>query len=288
MNLNKNPTHSGGIIGFLRTLAAVGFLAGLISCRTISISSYTVQTPGMAAENLITIALISDLHSTIYGGDQRPLIELIAAQRPDLILLSGDIVDDKTPVTGTTLLLAGIRDLAPIFYVTGNHEYMSKRIGDIRHTLESFGVVILSDSYVQLDIRGNAVIVAGVEDPYKKIFETPGYDQNLSMRRAFGALDKIAAYKILIAHRPENIKAYAEYPFDLVVSGHAHGGQVRIPHVLNGLYAPGQGLFPRYAGGRYTHGSLTHIVSRGLSVDPWIPRIFNPPELVIIFVGSNL
>jgi predicted MPP superfamily phosphohydrolase len=172
--------------------------------------------------------------------------------------------------------------------VTGNHEYMSKRINDIRHILESFGVVILSDSYTRIDIRGNPVIVAGVEDPYKKKFEAPGYNQLRSMERAFRELDHIAAYKILIAHRPENIKTYAEYSFDLVVSGHAHGGQVRIPHVLNGLYAPNQGIFPRCAGGLYTHGRLTHIVSRGLSVSPWLPRIFNPPELVIIVVEPAL
>ncbi|GHV11883.1 phosphoesterase [Spirochaetia bacterium] len=274
---------------FFWALAAIWLLAGFISCRTISTPAYTVQTPALAAENIITIVLITDLHSTIYGGDQTPLIEMIAAQKPDLILLAGDIVDDKRPVTGTTLLLEGIRRLAPIYYVTGNHEYMSQRIGDIRHTLESFGVVILSDSYVHINIKGNAVVVAGVEDPYKKKFETPAYDQSLSMRRAFRELDNIAAYKILIAHRPENIKTYAEYSFDLVVSGHAHGGQIRIPGVFNGLYAPNQGLFPRYAGGLYTHDALTHIVSRGLSVNrPLFPRIFNSPELVVIFVESDL
>jgi predicted MPP superfamily phosphohydrolase len=283
----------------LRALAAVCFLALFVSCRTINTVSYTLQTPALGASlpaehpaglpleggDVITMVLISDLHSTIYGGDQSPLIEMIAAQKPDLILLSGDIIDDKRPVTGTALLLAGIRDLAPVFYVTGNHEYMSKRIDDIRHTLESFGVVILSDSYARIDIRGKAVIVAGVEDPYKRKIESPEYDQGLSMEKAFRGLDKIDGYKILIAHRPENIKKYAQYPFDLVVSGHAHGGQVRIPRLLNGLYAPNQGLFPRYAGGLYTHGALTHIVSRGLSVSPWLPRIFNPPELVVIFLG---
>jgi predicted MPP superfamily phosphohydrolase len=214
---------------------------------------------------------------------------MIAAQKPDLILLSGDIVDDKRPITGTTLLLDGIRNLAPIYYVTGNHEYMSKRIDDIRDTLESFGVVILSDSYMRIDIRGNTVIVAGVEDPDKKKFETPKYDQSLAMKRVFRGLDNIVAYKILIAHRPERIKTYAEYPFDLVVSGHAHGGQIRIPHLIDGLYSPNQGLFPKYAGGIYTHGTLIHIVSRGLSVNrPLLPRIFNSPELVVIFVESNL
>jgi predicted MPP superfamily phosphohydrolase len=275
-----------------RILGAIGILAGFASCKTISMPIYTVQTSELTEKSIITIVLIADLHSTIYGEEQRTLIEMITAQKPDLILLAGDIVDDKRPMTGTTLLLDGIRNLAPIYYVTGNHEYMSRRsfnIDDIRQTLESFGVVILSDTYTQIDIRGNAVIIAGVEDPKKKKYETPSYDQSLAMEKAFRELDKIGGYKILVAHRPERIKIYAEYPFDLVVSGHAHGGQIRIPHVFNGLYAPDQGLFPRYAGGIYTHGTMTHIVSRGLSVGrPLFPRIGNSPELVVIFVESNL
>ena len=107
------------------------------------------------------------------------------------------------------------------------------------------------------------------------------------MERAFRELDEISLYKILIAHRPERIEDYKQYSFDLVLSGHAHGGQVRIPGIMNGLYAPHQGLFPKYAGGMYTHDNLTHIVSRGLSVNSRLPRIFNPPELVIISIESN-
>jgi predicted MPP superfamily phosphohydrolase len=108
------------------------------------------------------------------------------------------------------------------------------------------------------------------------------------MRNAFTELNEVPSFKILVAHRPENIKHYREYSFDLVVSGHAHGGQVRIPYLINGLYAPNQGIFPKYAGGLYKHGSLTHIVSRGLSINPMLPRIFNPPELVIIEVKSQV
>jgi predicted MPP superfamily phosphohydrolase len=255
----------------------------LCSCRTLTTVSYTLEAEALAPDSSLNIVLISDLHSTIYGKDQSPLIDAVTELRPDLILLSGDIVDDIAPITGTVLLLTGIYGLAPIYYVTGNHEYMSYNIDGIREELISLGVVILSDSYEVLEIKGNRILVAGVEDPARRLFEDPGYDQALSMREAFGSLGEESAYKILIAHHPENIGAYCEYPFDLVVSGHAHGGQVRIPPVLNGLYAPNQGLFPKYAGGLYVHGNLSHIVSRGLSVNR-IPRIFNPPELVFITV----
>jgi len=96
----------------------------------------------------------------------------------------------------------------------------------------------------------------------------------------------IPGFKILIAHRPELIDIYEKYPFDLVVSGHAHGGQIRIPFLLNELIAPNQGRFPKYAGGVYQHGGLTHIVSRGLSFSLYLPRVFDSPEVVVIDISK--
>jgi predicted MPP superfamily phosphohydrolase len=216
------------------------------------------------------------------------LINKIKEHEPDLILLSGDIVDDVTPIIGTELLLSGIFNIAPIYYVTGNHEYWSNDIQMIREKLKSYGVIVLSDNYASLELNGNEIIIAGIEDTDKKLYESPEYDQITNMQKAFTKLNEISLFKILIAHRPENIESYCNYSFDLIVSGHTHGGQVRIPYLINGLYAPNQGFFPRYAGGIYKHGTLTHIISRGLSINPRLPRIFNPPELVVIYVESNL
>jgi predicted MPP superfamily phosphohydrolase len=212
---------------------------------------------------------------------------MIKEIEPDLIFLSGDIIDDVVPVTGTRLLLSGISGMAPIYYVTGNHEYWSHNIQEIREELVSYGVIILSDSYVKIMVNNNEIIIAGIDDPDKKCYETPTYDQDDSMEEAFRELDNVPLYKILLAHRPERIESYKRFSFDLVLSGHAHGGQVRFPTLINGLYAPHQGLFPKYAGGIYTHGNLKHIVSRGLSITPGLPRIFNPPELVVIIIESN-
>lgn len=126
------------------------------------------------------------------------------------------------------------------------------------------------------------LIVAGVDDPDRKDYEDENYSQKASIQKAFAPLQEIAGYKILMAHRPELIETYLPFGFDLVVSGHSHGGQVRIPFLVNGLWAPDQGGFPKYAGGMYTHDKLTHIVSRGISFNPKLPRIFNPPEIVVI------
>jgi predicted MPP superfamily phosphohydrolase len=282
----------------LRVAVLYSFL--LVSCATTFVTeNYHLESVALNDDTALNIVLISDLHSNIYGEDQSPLIEAVREARPDLIFLAGDIVDDKLPMRGTELLLTGIRDIAPMFYVTGNHEYMSNIIVEIRYRLENLGVIILSDRWQRVNIRGNEILVAGIEDPFKKKKENRRYDQEAAMEENFRSLDGMPGYKILIAHRPENIDQYRSYNFDLVVSGHAHGGQWRIPGILpNGLYAPHQGLFPAYTGGQYNKtktghaaagrengGETVFIVSRGLSMNrPRFPRINNPPELAVIHV----
>ena len=228
------------------------FVFATLSCKTIATKTYSTKTPLLEEQSSIKIVLISDLHSTIYGKDQTILIDMIKDINPDLIVLSGDIFDDVVPMTGTQLLLKGISGIAPIYYVTGNHEYMSNNIQAIREELASYGVIILSDNYTIIEIKNNEIVIAGIEDPYKLLYEVPNYNQNDSMERAFRELDEISLYKILIAHRPEMIEDYKKYSFDLILSGHTHGGQVKIPYIMDGLYAPNQGFFPKYAGGIYT------------------------------------
>jgi predicted MPP superfamily phosphohydrolase len=256
----------------------------MISCNTIKTRNYKLDSPLLVKHTSIKIILISDLHSTVFGKDQSLLLERIKKINPDLILLTGDIFDDVVPMGGTKLLLSGISGSVPIYYVTGNHEYWSYNIQEIKNELRINGINILSDSYENININGNEIILAGIEDPDKKYYEVPEYDQNIIMEETFRGLDEIKEYKILMAHRPENIEIYCKYSFDLVVSGHTHGGQVRIPYIMNGVYAPDQGFFPKYSGGLYRHGNLTHSISRGLSVNPKLPRIFNPPELVVIVI----
>ncbi|MDR2510563.1 MAG: metallophosphoesterase [Spirochaetaceae bacterium] len=252
------------------------------ACSTLTVVPYHISSPRIKDKSTVTIVHISDLHSTIYGKTQAVLINAVKKAKPDIIVLTGDIIDDVRPVTGTLLLLDSLDRDIPIYYVTGNHEYMTGDIDGVRAALVSRGVIILSDSFIKKEIRDNSVIIAGIEDPYKKLYEDAFYNQKNAMRTAFEALFSETDYKILLAHRPENIKDYLEYPFDLILAGHTHGGQVRLPFI-NGLYAPNQGLFPKYGGGVYRFGNKTMIVSRGLSVNK-LPRIFNPPELIVITV----
>ena len=267
---------------------AIIFSITLNSCRSISVETYTLKTPLLEKQSSIRIVLIADLHNSIYGKDQSILIDKVKNANPDLIILAGDIIDNMDTIIGAQLLLSGISGIAPIYFVTGNHEYWTNDIEGIREELISYGVIILWDSYAIVETGKNNIILAGIEDPEKQFYEAPGYNQKEIMETVFRELDDVPWYKILIAHRPEMIETYKRYSFDLVLSGHTHGGQIRLPNIINGLYAPHQGLFPRYAGGMYSHGNITHIVSRGLSIrHPRFPRILNSPELVIVVIESD-
>lgn len=250
-------------------------------------SGLTVRNEQVSTAKLtapVRIVLLTDLHSTIYGDRQEPLISLIDEQSPDIILLSGDIADDEAPIEGTELLLAAIGEKYPCYYVTGNHEFWGKDVEEVKDLFRSYGVTVLEGTGETLTINGQTLLICGVDDP--EGFETffgetisPGWREQLT---ACQALLEGSTFSILLSHRPERVDDYRSRGFDLVVSGHAHGGQVRIPGILNGLLAPHQGFFPKYAGGLYELDGTSLVVSRGLSINPRLPRVFNPPEVVVI------
>jgi predicted MPP superfamily phosphohydrolase len=269
---------------FFRCVFGAALMTGCATHASLKTVSYDVPAPSLHGDKPVVIVLISDLHSDIYGKDQGPLLKRITEAAPDLIILAGDIFDDIASDTGTRLLLAGIKealDGTPVFYVTGNHEYDGGKVDRILRELPLFGVTALLDDYVPLEIKGCPVVIAGVDDPNRKLrdkFYDPAFADGPFREAA--ALD---AYKILVCHRPEITKRYTEYGFDLILSGHTHGGQIRFPPLVNGLYAPGQGLFPKYSGGLYRIEGAFLVVSRGLTTRrPPLPRIFNPPELVVV------
>lgn len=277
----------GKIFNLILFFIIIYIISIIFSCRTIAIKTYTIESPLFMKDSGLKIILISDLHNSIYGKDQTPLIDKIKQQNPDLIVLTGDIFDNKVRMTGTKLLLSGISNSAPVYYVTGNHEYRSKKMKEIREHLEYYGILVLSDEYTKIKINKNEFILARIEDPEKKKYEEKNYDQNTVMEERFRELDNMVLYKILLTHRPERIKDYQKFSFNLILSGHTHGGQIRIPKIVNGLFAPNQGFFPKYGGGMYQHDNLVHIISRGLALNIMRPRIFNSPELVVINIKSN-
>jgi predicted MPP superfamily phosphohydrolase len=269
------------LLAVLACLILPGFISSLRIVR------YEAFAPGLSRP--IRIALVTDLHACAYGKGQRKLLDAVDQQAPDLILLGGDIFDDKLPDEKAAVFLREVSRKYPCFYVTGNHEYWSGEAGfrEKMAALEACGVRRLSGEAVSVEVGGAAVNLCGVDDPDAwgssrgYVEYTDGSFREQLARAAAQAEN--GRYTILLTHRPEKLELYASFGFDLVLAGHAHGGQWRIPGILNGLYAPDQGLFPPYAGGRYERDGTVMIVSRGLARESTrLPRFYNRPELVIV------
>ena len=255
-------------------LAALALLAVACDSRLI-LRTYPVETEKVSAP--VRLAVLTDLHSCRYGEEQRELLDMVAAlsPQPDGVLLVGDIVDDELPEDNAWTTIEALSAVYPCFYVTGNHEWRGGEAERICGQMEACGVAVLRGESVELATdSGQTIQICGIDDP------EAGAEGQLEQ---VGGQVEDGVFSVLLAHRPEGIEAYLCYPFDLVVSGHAHGGQWRIPGILNGLIAPNQGLFPKYAGGRYDFANAALIVSRGLARESTrVPRIFNRPELVVI------
>ncbi len=235
--------------------------------------------------------LITDLHSTRYGKNGEKLLAVIRREKPEALLFAGDIVDDRKPRDEVYALLRAMAKQFPCYYATGNHEYYKKDADVIKRDLRAIGFHVLSGAGEIFSAAGDAVFIAGVDDP-ERYNKTPNHhDRTIDAAWTKQMQDAKKScphgmFSILLSHRPELASYYEKSGFDLVLSGHAHGGQARIPFLVNGLYAPHQGLFPPYAGGRYNLGETTLIVSRGLCKNA-IPRIFNPPEYIVLEIGNE-
>ncbi len=293
---HKTPFFTNRRILLLSVLLLCLLLLIIAFDSRLLIRTYTLDADEITSP--VRIVLVSDLHSCRYGKNQCELIEAVTAQAPDLVLLTGDIFDDVRDNTDTELFLAGIADKFPCYYVTGNHECWGGRYRfDVQMgILEKYNIPVLSGTAETLSVRGETIRLCGVDDPDVYMVNTDlktdpaGYSRAQADKEEtfLGQIASVSAsakegYTILLSHRPEYFAVYTQYAFDLVLCGHAHGGQWRIPGILNGLYAPHQGIFPEYAGGRYDANGTTMLVSRGLARETTrVPRIFNRPELVVV------
>lgn len=262
----------------LPVLAILVALALIALDERLILRTYTVASPKLTAE--VRLAVVTDFHSS---DNAEEVAAMVASCAPDAVLLVGDLFDDDTANRTTERTLSLMRQLSaqyPCYYVSGNHEAWTGEMDALYQQTEEAGVTVLRMSSGVLTVRGQRIALCGIPDPYEMVF-SGAPDTEEQLRQALEDVDS-ADFTVLLAHRPELLAKYAQFPLDLVVSGHAHGGQVRIPGVLNGLYAPNQGWFPKLAGGAYTQDGTTLIVSRGLAVRTRLPRIFNRPEAVLV------
>lgn len=260
-------------------LLIVLFLAFMVAAFRQELTVRVYHETSEKLEAPVRIVLLSDLHSTIYGEQQQELIECIRMQSPDIVCLAGDIADDYVAHDGTKLLLSVIAQEYPCYYVAGNHEFWSGQANEIKDMIRSYGVTVLEGAAVEVTVKGQTLTLYGVDDPDGFARATRLEDWRAQLRDFTAAGN--TRYSILLSHRPEQTEVYRRSGMDLVLAGHAHGGQIRLPGLINGLFSPDQGFFPAYAGGQYQLDETNMIVSRGLCRNN-LPRIFNPPELVVV------
>ena len=225
------------------------------------------------------VVLITDLHSCYYGPNQNTLIKMVEKQNPDIVILSGDIFDDELKEENAEITVKRLAEKYPCCYVTGNHEFWSNHVDEIKTYVRNAGAVVLEGDCETIEVRSRKIDICGVDDPTRLTRD----EWTKQLKEAYSECEE-SHIKILASHRPERVSIYEQFGFDLILSGHAHGGQIRIPFLNRGVFAPNQGSLPKYVSGAYKlkNGS-TMVVSRGLARESTpLPRFFNHPEIVVI------
>lgn len=246
---------------------------------TVTVSSNRIPT----AFNGFLIAQVSDLHNAVFGENNAELLQILSECKPNIIVVTGDLVDaEHTDIDVALDFAKEAAQIAGTYYVTGNHEGSLSQYDELKTGLESMGVVVLEDTSMQLEYNGEKVTLIGLSDPSftlkgNMLGEVPAM-VDTKLRGLIGDKDD---YTILLSHRPELFETYVNCGVDLVLSGHAHGGQFRLPFI-GGLVAPNQGLFPKYDAGLYTKGDTNMIVCRGLGNSIIPIRFNNRPEIVLL------
>lgn len=232
------------------------------------------------------IAVVSDLHNAEFGKDNSQIIKIIEKEKPDMIAITGDLVDsNRLDIDVAITLVQKLMKIAPCYYVTGNHEaWIGQRFSELERKLLDEKVDVLRDSVIQLEKYQQSIQIAGVDDP-----DFADRDRSIQSSVLLSKIKDLKLsdeYCVLLSHRPELFDTYVSEHVDMVLSGHAHGGQFQLPFV-GGIIAPNQGLFPKYDAGIYTKEQTTMIVSRGIGNSVIPVRFNNRPEVVMIELNSQ-
>lgn len=276
---------------FLSTLFIIALLVLipylLWANKTPELTTYTVHSSTLPdAFSGFRIAHVSDLHNTELGKNNKKLLKLLKRSRPDMIAITGDLIDFRhTDINAALKFVRAASKVAPCYYVTGNHESRTSQYSYLKEKLEKIGVTVLENDRLILEHNGETITLLGIHDPtfdsdYVHIGSSYVLKKNLS-----NLMPTDDSFVLLLTHRPEHFELYAKLGIDLSLAGHAHGGQIRIPFI-GGLFAPHQGFFPQYDSGMHTIGNSALIVSRGLGNSSFPLRINNRPELVLVELKS--
>lgn len=249
----------------------------------LELNAYTISSSKLPQSfDGYRIAHVSDLHNTQMGKDNEKLLTMLRDADPDMIAITGDLIDSRnTDIEIALQFVCEAVKIAPCYYVTGNHEARVNEYGELKAGMEAAGVIVLEDVRTEISMEDETITLIGVNDPSYQtdyLFGDSETVMNTKLEEIHTGND---GFTILLSHRPELFGIYVDQNIDLVLSGHAHGGQFRLPFI-GGLVAPNQGLFPEYDAGIYTEDNTNMLVSRGIgnSILPF--RINNRPEVILI------
>jgi uncharacterized protein len=240
--------------------------------------------------NNYKILQISDLHGKEFGKNNKVLISKIKVISPDIIVLTGDLITSNNYNEEVFLnFIDEIIAICPVYYVTGNHEMFALRsLEPLDGKRTKRDIYILRNEATFIRRGTDSILLMGLDDP-QLLYKSDNKQNSITMSNE---LDKIInkgnrnTFKILLCHRPEQFELYAKYNINLIFAGHAHGGQFRLP-LIGGFYVPGQGLFPKYDGGKYVLNNTAMVVSRGLGNGSIPLRTFNRPEIVVVTLKKD-
>ena len=262
---------------FILIFAALSGLLLYLDNTIVTLTKISVTSDKLPESfNGFRIAQVSDLHNASFGADNKRLLNVLKESDPDIIVITGDIIDASR--TDADIALAFVKDalnIAPVYYVTGNHEARAKmEYEKLKTQMTASGAVVLANGKTYIERQGETIALAGVNDMSFSSSSEKYTEQFASL------IDDSNTYNILLAHRPEYFSLYSSCGFDIAFTGHAHGGQIRLPFI-GGLFAPGQGVLPKYDAGLYTDGNFNMIVSRGLGNSVFPLRVNNFPEVIL-------
>ena len=253
----------------------------------LELNTYTISSDRLPeAFDGYRIAHISDLHNTEIGKNNEKLLDMLRDADPDIIAITGDLIDSRNTDIDIALQFAErAMEIAPCYYVTGNHEARASEYAGLKTGLTECGVVVLEDECIKIRQQGETIDLLGVNDPSFQTDYLFGDSEAVMRSKLQDISGAENDYTILLSHRPELFSIYVEGNIDLILSGHAHGGQFRLPFV-GGLVAPNQGFFPKYDAGLFTEENTNMIVSRGIGNSLLPFRFNNRPEVILIELHS--
>ncbi len=272
---------------------AVAFLFVVLSWmlyenKALGVTHYQVDCSLRPELNGFTIVHISDLHNEEFGKDQQKILQKIKEQKPDMIAVTGDLIDCRHPDVDTAMeFINGVVEIAEVYYVPGNHErWASGEYVELCKRMLEAGVQMIANEQKVIEYNGAEILCMGVEDP--EFYDVIGGSAEAEVIRQKVQTFELSEEKftVLLSHRPELFEVYKEAGFDIVLTGHAHGGQFRLPF-FGGLAAPNQGLFPKYDAGLFKEDDTHMIVSRGIGNSIIPIRFNNPPEIVVVELNSE-